>query len=231
MRGVGMQFALSGDRTRNSVLTAGTSASAHASHGLVAVDIKSHQSDLPIPYATIVAGNEQQDVGCTAARSHPLPCDVWWPTGGLAFQLSSQAKIVTSPSRQFFRLRLRSEALSKWKARTVQGKLGYATHIFQPGLDLRLFRNCRVPERWQNCTLDGDASSIDLSAFAYRCIRAIGGSWTERLHSDPRLLQTARDWATRLGLHHRTCPLCQLRQALLLTLSWPAQLCNLWWTL
>ena len=40
-------------------------------------------------------------------------------------------------------------------------------------------------------------------------MRAIGGSWTERLHSDAQLLELAHRWSTVEGFSHRTCPLCR----------------------
>ena len=43
---------------------------------------------------------------------------------------------------------------------------------------------------------------------AYRCHRAIGDSWTERLHADVAALTAT--WATQAGWPSpRTCPLCQ----------------------
>ena len=41
--------------------------------GLVAVDIKSHQTDTSAPFPFLVAGNEAQDNACAAARAQPPP--------------------------------------------------------------------------------------------------------------------------------------------------------------
>eukprot|EP00439_Symbiodinium_sp_Y106_P018327 s6357_g2.t1 len=45
---------------------------------------------------------------------------------------------------------------------------------------------------------------------AYRCHRAIGGSWTERLHAHADVAALAATWSTQAGWPSpRTCPLCQ----------------------
>ena len=176
--------------------------------GLVGVDIRSHQTEEEGTARVLVAGNQSQDEGCARARSEQLPKDVWWPTGGLAFQLVYQGRAVTAPARKFMRLLLRREAWDKWKLRTVQGKCSFTSGLFHPGLDLRLYVSFSVPERWKRWLLEGDGHELDLSAFAYRCFRAIGGSWTERLHADPQLLLIGEAWAARSGNHVRTCPLC-----------------------
>ena len=103
------------------------------------------------------------------------------------------------------------EALSKWRLRTVQGKCSSTPDIFTPGLDIRLFTTNCVTAEWRAWTLENDTPHTDISPFAYRCIRAIGGSWTERLHADPALKRLGQSWA-QLSRHPiRTCPLCRLR--------------------
>ena len=62
--------------------------------------------------------------------------------------------------------------------------MAYVSGVFQPGLDIRLFPRFRVPSNWHQWLLPTDPHVVDISAFAYRCMRVIGGSWTERLHSD-----------------------------------------------
>ena len=58
--------------------------------------------------------------------------------------------------------------------------------------------------------LPSDPLPLDLSAMAYRCHRAIGGSWTERLHAHADVAALAATWATQAGWPSpRTCPLCQ----------------------
>ena len=55
---------------------------------------------------------------------------------------------------------------------------------------------------------DGDGC-LDLSKVLFRAIRAVGGGWTEMLHSDARLLALAVGWADDWGLPSpRICPLC-----------------------
>lgn len=51
---------------------------------------------------------------------------------------------------------------------------------------------------------------MDLSCFFYRALRAVGGSWTEMLHSDAQLIVLASSWAAAEG--HATVriwPLCR----------------------
>ena len=121
---------------------------AFAEHGLVGVDVKSHQQDVPLPNPFIVQGNVRQDEQCSAACHLHCPSDVWWPSGGPAFQLSHLGKAVSDPCRDFLRTLLRAEATAKWQLRAVQGKLAYASGVFQPGLDIRLFTRFRVPPNW-----------------------------------------------------------------------------------
>ena len=160
---------------------------AYSEHGLVGIDIGSHQGPDTATIKVLVEGNDRQDAGCAQARSNSLPDDIWWPSGGPAFQLSYQGRAVTQPAREFLRGLMRQEALAKWRLRTVQGKCSATPGIFTPGLDIRLFTaGCVTGERQAWC-LDKDTQATDISPFAYRCIRAVGGCWTERLHADPAL--------------------------------------------
>ncbi|CAE7809936.1 unnamed protein product, partial [Symbiodinium necroappetens] len=90
---------------------------AFAEHGLVGVDVKSHQQGVPLPNPFIVQGNVRQDEQCSAACHLPCPSDVWWPSGGPAFQLSHLGKAVSVPCRDFLRNLLRAEATAKWQMR------------------------------------------------------------------------------------------------------------------
>ena len=59
--------------------------------------------------------------------------------------------------------------------------------------------------------LPSDQLPLDLSAMAYRCQRAVGGSWTERLHSHADEAALASAWSVReRWSSSRTCPLCQV---------------------
>ena len=166
---------------------------AYCDHGMVGIDISSHQGPDTRTIPVLVEGNARQDAGCTQA----LPEDVWWPSGGLAFQLSYQGRAVTQ------------EALSKWRRRTVQGKCSSTPDIFTPGLDIRLFTTNCVTAEWRAWTLENDTPHTDISPFAYRCIRAIGGSWTERLHADPALKRLGQSWAGTRS-EHALCAGCGL---------------------
>ncbi|CAE7837193.1 unnamed protein product [Symbiodinium sp. CCMP2592] len=175
--------------------------------GLVGVHVRSHQANTTAPAPVIVEGNERQDEGCRHAYRLPQPPDVWWPSSGLAFQLSYKGRAVTDTCRNFTRKLLRQEARDKWKLRPVQGKIASVSGAFLPGLDLRLYVSFTVPNHWARWLLPSDRRTVDLSAFAYRCLRASGG-WTERLHSDTRLQKLALRWADFANTSARTCPLC-----------------------
>ncbi|CAE7343083.1 unnamed protein product [Symbiodinium sp. CCMP2592] len=181
---------------------------AFAEHGLVGIDVKSHQTDSPIPNSFIVQGNESQDTQCGEACNLPCPADVWWPSGGPAFQLSFEGKAISNPSRAFFRRLLRTEAVAKWKQRTVQGKLASVSGVFRPGLDIRLFTRFQVPAKWHRWLLPSDTQMVDISAFAYRCVR-LEEAGRSGCISDTRLLDLAQRWSDAEGFSHRTCPLCR----------------------
>ena len=116
--------------------------------GLVGVHVRSHQTNTCAPARVIVEGNERQDEGCRQAYRLPQPPDIWWPSSGLAFQLSYKGRAVTDTCRNFTRKLLRREARDKWKLRPVQGKLASVSGAFLPGLDLRLFVSFSVPSHW-----------------------------------------------------------------------------------
>ena len=98
---------------------------AFCKHSLVGVDVKSHQVNSNIPHAVIVLGNEKQDEGCDTARNLPAPPDVAIPTGGFFAYITYRGRSITNNARSACRDILRNEALSKWKARTVQGKMAH----------------------------------------------------------------------------------------------------------
>ena len=49
-------------------------------HGLVGVDVKSHQTSTLIPYPVITAGNEEQDTYCKGANVRHSPPDILFPS-------------------------------------------------------------------------------------------------------------------------------------------------------
>ena len=77
-------------------------------YGLVGVDVKSHQSGIPVLMDLIVLGNEAQDRACAAAR---LPSE-----GPFGFLCYHQA-MVTSPTRSAIRGVLRQQAWNGGSAR------------------------------------------------------------------------------------------------------------------
>ena len=179
--------------------------------GLVGLDIKSHQSGSPVPFPNLVQGNVVQDQGCDAARLSTSPADVRMPSGGPFAWFSDQGYMVTSPIREHVRHKLRSSCLHDWCSRPVQGLLPRLAHeVHQPTLDPALYTQCHSSGRWERWMLPSDPLPLDLSAMAYPYHRAIGGSWTERLHAHADVAALAATWATQAGWPSpRTCPLCQ----------------------
>ena len=177
--------------------------------GVVGVDIRSHQSSSCLPFPVLVSGNEAQDAGCSAGRRLPPPADVFLPSGGPLAWYSVDSRMVTGPIRAHVRSLLRRQSTAAWSQRAVQGLLPrVAKHVFCPPLDPSLFLLCSFPSPWVAWCLPSDSLPLDLSAMVYRLHRAIGGSWTERLHST-NLQVLADSWcALRTLPTPRLCPLC-----------------------
>ena len=180
----------------------------YCKHGLVGVNIKSHQRLGAFPHPVVVQGNVVQDAECGAARAAPLPPSVRWPTGGLVAALSVQGWSIVGPPREALRTLLRQEACRQWSSRIVQGKLARCSdHLHPASMDVRWYQACRIPPEWARWQLQRDTETVDLAPMLYRLHRAIGGSWTEKLHSSAELqeLATARAAAD----NPRLCPLCR----------------------
>ncbi|CAE7204856.1 unnamed protein product [Symbiodinium sp. CCMP2592] len=183
----------------------------HCTAGLVAVDIKSHQEQSDIPHPVITRGNAQQDEGCGLGRNQMRPPDVRYPTGGFFAFLVMDGRAIGNPIRKVVRKQLRIQASAQWAQRRVQGHVAtQAQDIFGPTLDMRLFTQVPVPTPWKHWLLPTDPDDgVDLSKFLYRCVRVVGGSWTESLKSDTDLARLASHWAEANQLDSmRTCPLC-----------------------
>ena len=178
-------------------------------HGLVGVDIKSHQHGDLLPHPVVVKGNEQQDMGCRNAQRQPLPENIRLPSGGPFAFIAREGRMLTAPARDTVRKILRDQAARQWKQRRVQGKIAReGTDLFCAVLHPRLYTAVPIPTRWQTLALPQDGEVVDISGFQFRCLRAVGGGWTEQLHSDPELLRLAEEEARRQGRPVRTCPLC-----------------------
>ena len=178
--------------------------------GLVGVDIKSHQSRTALPHPVLAQGNQQQDEGCAVARTLPRPPDIRKPAGGPFVYLVCQGHSVTTPARDFIRKAMRQEALTKWASKPVQGLVAHVSQeLFKPCLNPELYRHCHIPAPWKRWALAQDDKYVDLAPMFFRCTRSIGGSWTERLHSDADLQMLAQRWMLYRGSDSvRTCPLC-----------------------
>ena len=188
-----------------------TSRIAFEHQGIVGLDIKSHQTGPPAPFPILVQGNEVQDQGCEAARGLPLPSNIRVPSGGPFAWYSDQGHMVTSPIREHVRNKLRQESAAAWCQRAVQGLLPrLITEVFRPALDPSLYTQCVFPANWLRWALPTDRKPHDLSAMAFRCQRAIGGSWTERIHAHEDVAALALQWSQhRQWPSARTCPLCR----------------------
>ena len=184
---------------------------AFCNYGLVGVDVRSHQSGEPIPMRIIVAGNEAQDQACNAAMSLPRPTPVSLPTGGTFAYISYHGAMVTSSARDAVRDLLRCQALDEWKLRPVQGKVATLTAlVYTPALDMHLYTACSLSLSPPVLHLPHDNISVDLSVALFRCLRLVGGGWTEQIKVQPELLKVAqflyeRNWVGSV----RSCPLCR----------------------
>jgi len=179
--------------------------------GVVCIDVKSHQEGANIPYPAVVEGNEAQDSSCSTVLSGPLPAEVLVPSGGLFANLMLFGRTVTCSPARAAREAFRRQAAAAWAQRPVQGLVPKVAHrLFHRCLDARLYASCRIVPRLQPLLLPGDnPSSVDLSGVFYRALRAVGGSWTEAMHSDGSLCDLAESWADRTGAaSFRVCPLC-----------------------
>ena len=115
------------------------------------------------------------------------------------------------PPRVVIRNALRAQAQPQWSQRQVQGKVAsFPQQVFGACLNAAWYIACVPLPTWRCCCLPTDAAAVDLSRVLYRCVRAIGGGWTEQLHVDPALASLAEQWRVRCGLSSiRSCPLCQ----------------------
>ena len=185
---------------------------AYAQDGLVGVDIKSHQVGCaPCPYPAVVAGNEAVDQACDEARNRQRPPDIMLPTGGLFAHLIIGGRMVTGQPAVAIRELFRDQAEVEWRSKPVQGRVAVLSrHVFTDALDIRSYTLCRVEERWRGLALWSDGNGcLDLSKVLFRAVHAVGGGWTELLHSDASLRTLAEGWAADRGLPSaRVCPLC-----------------------
>ena len=119
--------------------------------------------------------------------------------------------MVTSPIRVHVRNKLRQASAEAWGQRAVQGQMPrLITEVFRPALDPALYTRCAFSESWYRWALSTDHTPHDLSAIAFRCQRAIGGSWTERVHAHEDVAALARHWSQHAQWPStRTCPLCR----------------------
>ena len=178
--------------------------------GLVGVDVRSHQVGAKVPMPIIVQGNEAQDRLCGTALQQPHP--VLLPSGGTFAFLSIQRTMVTSPARAAVRALLRQQALSEWQRRPVQGKLAsLQQRVFTASLDPHFYTSCSTLPASSILRLAHDPHTVDLSATIFRCVRLIGGGWTEQLKVQPEYARVAQFLYERNLLDTpRTCPLCRL---------------------
>ena len=119
--------------------------------------------------------------------------------------------MITAPANQAVRAILRHQASSQLATRQVQGKLATpGLGIYSGALDPYVFTQAKLLPEWRCLALPtDDPDSVDLTAAAYRIQRVVGGSWTERLHSDAELLGKAERWSLEApNRYPRLCPLC-----------------------
>ena len=100
-------------------------------------------------------------------------------------------------------------------AKKVQGSIAKLKDtMYKHTLDIRAFTSCSISPQLEHLLLpDDDAQATDLSGIMFRMQRAIGGSWTEYIHTDEGLHQIATYWAFGLSFKSdRICPFCRVEQ-------------------
>ena len=143
-------------------------------HGLVGVDIKSHQRGDPLPQPVVVQGNAQQDLGCRHAQRQPMPESIRILSGGSFAFISCEGRMITAPVRGTVRKILRDQAARQWKQRRVQGKIArVGPEVHCAALHPRMYTAVPIPVRWQTLALPFDGEVVDLSGFQFRCLRAV----------------------------------------------------------
>ena len=82
--------------------------------------------------------------------------------------------------------------------------------VFSDVLDMSFYTSCPGFGASSPLRLPHDQPSLDLSVTLFRCVRLVGGGWTERIKVDPQLMSVARHLYERNILASpRTCPLCR----------------------
>ena len=186
---------------------------AYNKHGVVGVDVKSHQRSTAIPHPAVVEGNEVQDRACSDSLRGVQPPGVRLPSGGTFAFLTYRGRMVMSAPRVFVRQLLRDQSAQAALLRPVQGQVvRLVKGIYKPSLALRIYAGFRASTSQLAFLLPRDAPScVNVAGAAFRTQRAIGGSWTEALHVDGTLDGLATEWAATSGAaSSRVCPFCTL---------------------
>ena len=92
-------------------------------HGLVGVDVKSHQTSTAFPYPVITEGNEEQDTYCKGANVRDRPRDILLPSGGPLVFLCKDGRMVTTIPNKFTRNLLRHQSIALMATKLTQGIL------------------------------------------------------------------------------------------------------------
>ena len=125
-----------------------------------------------------------------------------------AFQLSFQGRAISNPTRAFFRRLLRTEAVAKWKLRTVQGKLASVSGVFSPGLTFGCSHASKSPlSGTAGCSPQTHTRSTSLPSLTAVCVLSVEAGLSGCIPT--RLLDLAHRWSEADGISHRTCPLCR----------------------
>lgn len=118
---------------------------ATVSHGMVGVDIKSHQEGMDRPNAASTHGNTFQDQYCDDVRPDAIPRDIRIPAGGAFCYITLDGHMVTKQISVTVRSRLRDEAVQQWRAKPVQGKIANCHRLlYGPTMDIRAYTACTI---------------------------------------------------------------------------------------
>ena len=90
-------------------------------HGLIGVDVKSHQTNTTVAYLAITKGNDSQDRNCEDIRHSPTIDDIQIPSGGPFVFLIREGCMVSGATNKFVRGLLRQQSLTELTTKHVNG--------------------------------------------------------------------------------------------------------------
>ena len=92
-------------------------------HGLIGVDVKSHQKKTTRPLPAITLGNDSQDWNCEIIRRSPDIDDILIQSGKPFAFLTKESRMFPGPTNKVSRGLLRTQLLAKLTTKKTQGRV------------------------------------------------------------------------------------------------------------